>query len=111
MTTDRQRVGISIDFLLNFTNPSGYRPSAAIAAEAAELDGADGEAHVQSHAQDRDMTQDQSFFEFADLPSVFFGFPFLVSGREADYASPIISDSLTPELEDAYALELDAGTR
>ncbi|KAI4617052.1 uncharacterized protein J4E87_008565 [Alternaria ethzedia] len=109
MTTDRQRVGISIDFLLNFTNPSGYRPSAAIAAEATELDDADGEAHVQPHDQDQHMAHEQSFFEFADLPSVFFGFPFLVSGREVDYASPIISDGLTPELEDAYALERDAG--
>ena len=105
-STDRQRVGISIDFLLNFTNPSGYRPSAAIAAEAAELDGADGEAHVQPHDADQDMTHDQSFFEFADLPSVFFSFPFVVSGREVDYASPIISDGLTPELEDAYAFEV-----
>ncbi|KAI4615215.1 hypothetical protein J4E83_006941 [Alternaria metachromatica] len=105
-STDRQRVGISIDFLLNFTNPSGYRPSAAIAAEAAELDDADGEAHVQPHDADQDMTHDQSFFEFADLPSVFFSFPFVVSGREVDYASPIISDGLTPELEDAYAFEV-----
>ncbi|KAI4688217.1 uncharacterized protein J4E84_005147 [Alternaria hordeiaustralica] len=105
-STDRQRVGISIDFLLNFTNPSGYRPSAAIAAEAAELDGADGETHVQPHDADQDMTHDQSFFEFADLPSVFFSFPFVVSGREVDYASPIISDGLTPELEDAYAFEV-----
>lgn len=101
-----QRVGISIDFLLNFTSPSGYRPSAAIAAEAAELDDQDGMTHVQPDTHDQDMAHDQSFFEFADIPSVFFGFPFLVSGREYDYESLIKNDSLTPELEDAYALEV-----
>lgn len=37
--TSASRTGghISIDFLLNFTDPSGYRPSAAIAAEAVDL--------------------------------------------------------------------------
>ncbi|KAL1798456.1 hypothetical protein ACET3X_002493 [Alternaria dauci] len=51
------------------------------------------------------MASDQMFFDFADVPSVFFGFPFLM-GRDVEYPSPIVSDSLTPELEDAYALEV-----
>ncbi|KAG9194397.1 hypothetical protein G6011_04432 [Alternaria panax] len=100
-----QRGGISIDFLLNFTNPSGYRPSATIAAEATELDDADGEAHAQLNPADQHMANHQTFFDFADVPSVFFGFPFLM-GRDAEYPSPMINDSLTPELEDAYALEV-----
>jgi hypothetical protein len=101
-----QRGGISIDFLLNFTNPSGYRPSATIAAEAAELDDPDGEAHTQLNLEDQHMAHDQAFFDLVDVPSVFFGFPFLMSGKEFEYTSPIISGSLTPELEDAYALEV-----
>ncbi|CAN9289622.1 unnamed protein product [Alternaria alternata] len=104
-TSNGQRGGISIDFLLNFTNPSGYRPSAVIAAEAAELDDVDGEARAQLDPTDQQMANDQMFFDFADVPSVFFGFPFLME-RDAEYPSPMISDSLTPELEDAYALEV-----
>jgi hypothetical protein len=101
-----QRGGISIEFLLNFTDPSGYRTSATIAAETAELDDPNGATHTQSNLEHQQMAHDEAFFDITDVPSMFFGFPYLMSGREAGYTSPMIGGSLTPELEDAYALEV-----
>jgi hypothetical protein len=108
-SASEQRGGISIEFLLNFTNPSGYRPSAAIAAEAAELNTIDGEAsplQSQLRLEDHQIVHEQSFSDLGDFSSIFFGFPFMMFGTEDEYATPIISSGLSPGLDEAYALEV-----
>jgi hypothetical protein len=108
-SASRQRGGISIEFLLSFTNPSGYRPSAAIAAEAAELSTIDGEAsplQPQLRLEDHQLLHEQSFSDIADVSSMFFGFPFMMFGTEDEYAPPIITSGLPPCLDEAYALEV-----
>lgn len=107
-STSEQRGGISVDFLLNFTDPSGFRPSAAIVAEAPELNGKDGEASTlqpRVHVNDHHINE-QSFSELLDDSSVFFGFPFLMSEMEDEYAAPIIGSALMPELDETYALKV-----
>ena len=72
---------ISIDFLLNFTNPSGYRPAATISAEAPDVDVVDHDVDSQLptiHSEENLAFYDQPL----DITDDFYYFPFFLSSEE-----------------------------
>ncbi|KAF2849811.1 hypothetical protein T440DRAFT_468877 [Plenodomus tracheiphilus IPT5] len=82
--TCQERAGISIEFLLNFTNPSGYRPSAAIAAEAADLNTRENNDYSQTaklQAKDYLLPHHQAMYDITDTQSSVLGFSFLTTER------------------------------
>jgi hypothetical protein len=99
---------ISIDFLLNFTNPSGYGPSATIAAEAADLNIVEDDVvfwDAQLGLNDHHTVHDQPFCNPGDFLSVFSGFPSLMPERNDGDGCFLVRDCLTSDLEGASALE------
>lgn len=99
---------ISFDFLLSFTNPSGFRPSAAIAAEAVDLQTIEHKADSwdpQNHSGDHHTVHGQPFCEPGDSSSVFFGFPFPVPEKEDRSVLPVVRGCLTSDLETTSVLE------
>ncbi|PVH72467.1 hypothetical protein DL98DRAFT_610666 [Cadophora sp. DSE1049] len=73
---------IAIDFLLNFTDPSGYCPSAAVAAEAALLNIAEDGDNFRILQPYHLALYDQPFSDVDDLSSMFVRCPFLNSEGE-----------------------------
>jgi hypothetical protein len=99
---------ISIDFLLNFTNPSGYGPSATIAAEAADPNIVEDDAifwDAQLGLKDHHTVHDQPFCDPGDFFSVFSSFPSLMSARNDGDCSFLVRDCLMSDLEGTSALE------
>ncbi|KAH6628969.1 hypothetical protein C7974DRAFT_393562 [Boeremia exigua] len=100
----------SIDFLLNFTSPLGYRPSAAIAAEATNVITVEHSAeswNSQFRTNDHYSVQSPPSRDSDDFPTVFLGFPPLMPGEEEgrDGSMPVIKDCSLSDLEEAFALE------
>jgi hypothetical protein len=103
---------ISVDFLLNLTNPSGYRPSAAIAAEAPEIDNIEENAvswAPQVLLKDHLTVLDQPFGDTGDFSSFVFGFPSLTSEREDGEVFSLIKGCLPTDREATPALEVRIG--
>ncbi|PSN73800.1 hypothetical protein BS50DRAFT_614831 [Corynespora cassiicola Philippines] len=101
---------ISIDFLLKFTDPSGYRPSAAIAAEATDLDTIeDVDSQVPSFYPGRSLTlQNQPFSDADELCSEYFCFPLLMSRGEGKEAFPRVRGCPASDHEETSVLEARA---
>lgn len=97
---------ISIDFLLNFTDPSGDRPSATIAAEATNLNivGHDINSQILPiYTEDPLSFHDQSFANTDDSFSVYYFPPFLAAGEhEGTYPGMINNLSADPEILSTY---------
>ncbi|KAF2819313.1 hypothetical protein CC86DRAFT_413014 [Ophiobolus disseminans] len=100
---------ISIDFLLNFTNPLGYGPSTAIAAEASALEMLDTSADVwspQIRLKDDHMIHNLPSYDLNDPSSVFLGFSSMMPEREDWNVFPLDGDYLAPLPETTSTLAI-----
>ncbi|KAI9159188.1 hypothetical protein HJFPF1_07196 [Paramyrothecium foliicola] len=110
-SANRSLARISVDFLLNFTDPSGYRPAAAISAEATDLNAAeyDVDSQIPSiHSEDALALHDQPFEDIDDFLSGYC-FPLSVPGEKGERMSTGTINSIASDTELMFALEARAG--
>lgn len=101
---------LSIDFLLNFTNPLGYRPSATIAAEAPDaitIEHTVETGDPQLRTRDRYTVHSPPSLDSFEFPTVFLSFPYLApeEGERGEGSVPVINDYAVSDSKELSALE------
>lgn len=99
---------ISIEFLLNFTDPSGYRQSAAIAAEAADIISVEDavDFHVrQIYLEDPLAPLDQLFCDTGGFDPMYTRYPSLMSREDQSEVCTVLNGSSVLDQEETSALE------
>ncbi|KAH7069228.1 hypothetical protein BKA63DRAFT_451013 [Paraphoma chrysanthemicola] len=106
-----RRAGISVEFLLNFTDPSGYRPSAAIAADAINLNSIEDSTGIQGppfYLRNPPTSHDQSFSNTDETAFMNLFFPAPAPSDEFAKAEPRPRRYPISESEGTFALEIRA---